>query len=573
MSFTQSAPENAELGRALVRRSLTQALAAAIGEPAMEIIELGGDGLEPQLDHRLCHEKKFVVLLVLELTQRSLPYLKYADCAIFFHAEQARLYRDAYGETQPHVVLDFLADDRAPITPAPTTLNLVLPHPFTPAEYQRQSLHLQALLAPQVTAVNLLSAADPQMNSKLIADVQAVIQPVTVQTVANIEQWIHELQTPGKTLVLQPESLSPYDMPNSEALIASNMFRLTDFCIRSRAYELATEILHAQEEKRATLIPQSICQEIRRTIKNKGKHKRESAATDALKSLNVVQGRPLDNHFVVSILYRNAGNKLLRAIDSVLRLAKGHDVGVALVDDCSTDNSLKAAAVLLHESNINAVVVQNLDRKYAARNYYNMIHQLTCNDDSIIIDLDGDDYLNTELNVFGTLQRAYADGHTLKTLGSYQLFSDAPQASLDRSEFYQSMKYFAQDNPVDFQQPWNIPTCPSWKHLRTSKRSLIRRVEIPYFMERSGTQWLRMEHDISVHSRAIELADGRVKTLFDKLYIYDVSGDNHDNHTQSRTKNSYIYKLFHAFTFNLESSLTQPLPQRDKPAELEIDFI
>lgn len=569
MNAAHTALDNTRLPYQLVQLSLTQALSNIIGRE-VEIVAIGSSPLDPQLDHRLCHTQKFVVMLVPELTQQSLPFLKYADCAVFFHAEQARLYRDLYGESTPHVVLDFLSTEAAPISGSSHRVNLVVPTPLSAAEYQRRFFHLKTQLDPATREIHLISAADPSFNAQLIRDLHTVLGPVDVKTISDMTQWGERELQPGKTLVLQPDSLSPYDMPDGESLIGSNLFRLTSFAIRSQAYELALQILQMRSDS-AALIPAAVLGEIRRAWETKSQSADTITLPDTLESLNIVHGRPLTNRFVVSILYRNAGEKLLRALQSVLALAPGHDVGVALVDDCSTDGSLAPALALLQHAAIDAVVVSNLDRKYAARNYFNVIHHLTCNDDSVIMDLDGDDYLNLDLDVFAILEGAYADGDTQKTLGSYQLFTDAPQADLEQSEFYQSMRYFAQDNPVDLQQPWNIPTCPSWKHLRTTRRGLIRRVEIDYFLERSKTQWLRMEHDISVHSRAIELAAGKVKILTDKLYIYDISGDNHDNHAQARSKNSYIYKLFHAFTFRLEEMPVSAAPEQIQ--EADVDYI
>lgn len=570
---TQSDRANARLSYDLVRYGISDALASRFAKP-IHIIEFGSDTPALQMDHLLCHTDEYVIFLVPELTHQALPFLKYADCLVFFHTEQARLFRDLYGDRRPYVVLDRL-------TPAAqrnndsTVLNLIVPSPLTAMEYRRRALYMQSLLTQPATSVNLLSAASSQVNALLIEDLQKVLGPVPVHIVTDVAQWCRQGYTPGETLVLQPESLSPYDMPGSESLIGSNLFRLTSFCLRSRACELAVEILQdgPDAQHRAARIPNSVIQEIQRVCQNVGKSTRITPCPDTLESLNIVSGAPLSNRFVVSILFRNAGGKLLRAIDSVLRLANGYDVGVALVDDCSNDGSLETAHALLRAAEVDSVVVKNPDRKYAARNYYNVIHQLTCNNDSVIIDLDGDDHLNTEIDVFGVLERAYSDGQTLKTIGSYTLFSDAPQTSLEQSEFYQSMKYFALDNPVDLRRPWNIPTCPSWKHLRTSKRGLLTRVEVNYFLERSAERWLKMEHDISVHSRAIELALGRVKILYDKLYIYDVSGDNHDNHAQAHSKNCYIYQLYHAYTFDMtEPSITVMAPEKNTE-ELDVDYV
>ena len=172
----------------------------------------------------------------------------------------------------------------------------------------------------------------------------------------------------------------------------------------------------------------------------------------------------------------------------------------------------------MKKRNVPFVFVANKSRKYFTRNLYNAVNLLSTDDDSIIIEVDGDDYLE-QIDVLQVLHRYYKHGAE-KTFGSFRQVSDAVNSNFgDTDEIH---------TRIDTRQPWNLDVCTSWLHLKTYRRELFRKVPLPYFLERGSSEWLRLGEDMVVHPKMIELSDGRTAYVADTLYVYDVSGDEHD---------------------------------------------
>ncbi len=254
---------------------------------------------------------------------------------------------------------------------------------------------------------------------------------------------------------------------------------------------------------------------------------------DTLNDVTIVKGKPLSNRYVFSICFRNQEKKIGRCIDSILQQNRDYDFGIALVDDCSIDGSIEQILKHLEGSDVDVCVVTNKNRNYAARNFYNVINLYTTNDESVIMELDGDDFLNgTE--VLETLDRYYSAG-ALKTNGSYKMFPDG-------QEFMDEEAVKRNHALMDYANPWNLDKCNAWLHLRTSKRKLLRAVEINHFLDRNTHSWLPDRHDAAIQPRVIELSEGKSVFVNEIIYNYDISGDNHD-HDNGQWEEEYL-KLF-----------------------------
>lgn len=259
----------------------------------------------------------------------------------------------------------------------------------------------------------------------------------------------------------------------------------------------------------------------------------ENLPCDTLNDVTIVKGKPLSNRYIFSICFRNQEKKIGRCIESILTQNRDYDFGIVLVDDCSVDGSIDQILAHLEKSDVDVCVVSNKNRNYAARNFYNVIHLYTTNDESVIMELDGDDFLNgTE--VLETLDRYYAAG-ALKTNGSYKMYPDGQEYMGD-----EAVK--RNHDLMDYSNPWNLDSCNAWLHLRTSKRTLLRAVEINHFVDRNTHSWLPDRHDAAIQPRVIELSEGKSVMVKEIIYNYDISGDNHD-HDNSQWEEEYL-KLF-----------------------------
>lgn len=239
--------------------------------------------------------------------------------------------------------------------------------------------------------------------------------------------------------------------------------------------------------------------------------------------LNIVKGQPLGTSYVFVLCFRNQADKIERCLNSILQQEGSYNWGVAIVDDASNDASLEIVLSLLSETTVPHVVVSNNDRRFYSRNLFNAVHHLVLDSESVIIEVDGDDYLAGP-NVLHRLDRAYGSG-AARTMGSFRV---------DRSAFY-----FFGEPKTDFTQPWDFDMCTSWMHLKTYKKWLFQQVPLPYFKERGSDRWLKMGEDMVIHPKMIEMAGTRNRYINDVLYVYDYSGANHDCKEPSQA----LYKL------------------------------
>ena len=180
---------------------------------------------------------------------------------------------------------------------------------------------------------------------------------------------------------------------------------------------------------------------------------------------------------------------------------------VMYTDDCSTDNTGN-----LVEQYINKIgqqekfkLIKNTERKGAMYNLYNMIH--ACNDDDIVVTLDGDDWFAHNA-VLTRIAKEYNDSNVWFTWGSYQ---DYPQGSRGCSK------------PIPRQV---IETCSyrryNWctSHLRTFKAKLFKHIKKEDFFDPNG-KWLDMAWDLSFYIPFVEMAGNHGRYIHDILYIYN----------------------------------------------------
>ena len=261
---------------------------------------------------------------------------------------------------------------------------------------------------------------------------------------------------------------------------------------------------------------------------------------DKLEDLNIIAGQPLKNDFVFSVCFRNQEDKIIRCLQSIRDQNGPFDFGIVIVSDQSTDRSVELILDFIKNSKLDICIVDNKDRKFASGNFYNVAHHLVSNDESVIIEIDGDDFLANR-EVLSILNGYYKNG-ALKTNGSYNMHPE------DQTIIPQTEIEFNHNN-FDVSNPWSL-NCTTWLPLRSVKRHLLCKVELKYFLERKSKRWLSDNHDISVQPRLIELAKNKAVFVKEVLYSYDMSGEFHDNNTESyeeKILDSYrkLHKIYH----------------------------
>ena len=248
---------------------------------------------------------------------------------------------------------------------------------------------------------------------------------------------------------------------------------------------------------------------------------------DQLSDLSIVQGAILSNRYIFSVCYRNQADKIERCLNSIVKQNKALDFGIVVIDDASEDGSVEIAKRLLAEYGVPHAVVANRERKHASRNFYNVIHLLVDNPDSVIMEIDGDDFLPNR-DVLDEIAGKYKQGF-LKTNGAFIFFPEELNFSRrkDKIKFHQNL---------DYKDPWNISKCNAWLPLRTCTRKILASVEIEYFLNKNDGSWLKMRHDSAIQPRVIELCEGKTCKIDKVTYVYDLSGVAHDHYAGNGIK-------------------------------------
>ncbi len=240
---------------------------------------------------------------------------------------------------------------------------------------------------------------------------------------------------------------------------------------------------------------------------------------DTLDDLNIAHGSPLSNDFIFVVAFRNQSRKIFRCLDTVVPHCNGsHDVGIVLIDDASEDNSLEVATKYLIDKGITFVAVQNLDRKLYARNLYNAVINLANSNKSIIIEVDGDDYLE-DIDIISEIKSHYNKGARY-TFGSFRIAPGSHEIpGIEQAQFPELC--------ANLSNPWNLDRCLSWMPLKTYRRELFAQVPLVYFWDRFRENWLNTAEDLSIYPMMASIAGNDAHYIAKSLYVLDNSGIHH----------------------------------------------
>ncbi len=134
-----------------------------------------------------------------------------------------------------------------------------------------------------------------------------------------------------------------------------------------------------------------------------------------------------------------------------------------------------------------------------------MIH--SCEDDEIIITLDGDDWL-AHSGVLTKLNQVYSDPNVWMTFGSYK---DSPNGHRGCCKPYEQHVI---DRNSFRREKWRA------SHLRTFYTWLFKKINKEDFLDPKG-EFLDVAWDLSFMFPMLEMAGNRHKYVHDILYIYN----------------------------------------------------
>lgn len=187
---------------------------------------------------------------------------------------------------------------------------------------------------------------------------------------------------------------------------------------------------------------------------------------------------------------------------------------VIYTDDNSPDGTFEKVSSIVKSSGKaeKFTLIHNTTRIGALQNLYNMIH--SCDDDEIIITLDGDDWLANE-NVLTKLNNYYSNEDVWMTYGQYQNYPDerigiAEQIpdSIIKNHSYRKYKW-----------------CSS--HLRTFYAWLFKQIKLEDF--KYENKFMFMAWDMTMMFPMLEMSGTHSKFIPDILYTYNLENPINDH--------------------------------------------
>ncbi|PIS01541.1 MAG: hypothetical protein COT84_01855 [Chlamydiae bacterium CG10_big_fil_rev_8_21_14_0_10_35_9] len=222
---------------------------------------------------------------------------------------------------------------------------------------------------------------------------------------------------------------------------------------------------------------------------------RESKKVQPCKSYPVVENKP----FVVVIPSYNNEKWCDKNLSSVLEQSYPN-FRVIFINDASADNTLQIAQKYKKISQVNFTIVDNPVNLGALQNIYNAVH--TCQNDEIVVLVDGDDWLSHE-NVLDRLNQAYANPDIWMTYGQYVTYPAYKKGHCRKVE----KKIFREHDWI-------------FSHVKTFQAGLFKRIQKNDLLDEG--KFFSMASDLAFMIPMLEMASkGHIYFIEDVLYIYN----------------------------------------------------
>jgi len=209
--------------------------------------------------------------------------------------------------------------------------------------------------------------------------------------------------------------------------------------------------------------------------------------------------------FVILITSYNNAEWCRRNLLSVYE-QKYSNYRVIYIDDCSSDETYEKANDFIHylKEDERTILVRNDERKGKVYNFFHAIH--TCNDDEIIVELDGDDWYAHE-NVLNTLNSYYQKNDLWLTYGQfiyYPMFVKGGCRPFDKKIL----------DKVGYRGHIWIAS-----QLRTFYASLFKKIHLKHLFYKEN--WIQSAGDCAYMYPMLEMSANHQTCISEILYIYN----------------------------------------------------
>ena len=189
---------------------------------------------------------------------------------------------------------------------------------------------------------------------------------------------------------------------------------------------------------------------------------------------------------------------------------------VIYVDDCSSDGTGELVKQFIADTDSESLIqlISNSDRIGALQNIYNTVN--TCDDEEIVILLDGDDWLAHD-GVLTKVNEVYANLNCWMTYGQYRSWPDNIIGGYSRE---------IPVNVIEANNLREIEWCSS--HLRTFYAWLFKLIRVEDLVSPCGT-FYQMAWDQAIMFPMLEMSGYRAKFISEVLYIYNAANPLNDS--------------------------------------------
>lgn len=225
---------------------------------------------------------------------------------------------------------------------------------------------------------------------------------------------------------------------------------------------------------------------------------------------NFDKNKPIEDKFF-SIIIPSYNNQqwIYKNLTSVIKQNYYH-WKIYYINDGSTDGTLDVLNNLIDQYDLkNKIKVINLEKNYGQAYARNLAYK-QCDDEDILVMLDGDDWLYND-KVLSYLNSIYKNNDILLTYGKYIGWED-------RYLNFATTKKFPQDiilNKSYRKYQWIT------HHLRTFKASILKTIPEWHLKDDSGN-WLKCCTDVAESFWALENSNGKIYNVDETLYVYNV---------------------------------------------------
>jgi glycosyltransferase involved in cell wall biosynthesis len=242
----------------------------------------------------------------------------------------------------------------------------------------------------------------------------------------------------------------------------------------------------------------------------------------------------MDNHFKIIVPLYNSEDWINKCILSI-KTQNYKNFKCIILDDLSTDDSLEIARSAAGNDE-RFKVIKHEEKCFALRNIYKGIAEANPEDEDIIVNVDGDDWLASE-NALSIVNSVYKMNNCWMTYGSYMEYPGGQKG------------VFAKQAPEEVIQN-NAFRKHHWifSHLRTYKYHLWKQIKEEDFKDDEGN-FYRMAGDLALMYPMLEMSGERACYIDDILYVYNASNPLNE------------HKVDHATQLRLEQHIRSRIPR------------